>query len=103
MGEHLGNKAAEMVSLTEQMTELDKGSAAITKKVADAGQNVDAGKSKGGDLAAAQSADQANARKFNMLMTQFQATSQEYSMLNNTFSSAIKALGEALSSMARKQ
>ncbi len=103
MGEHLGNKAAEMVSLTEQMTELDKGSAKITADVKSAGENVDAGKSKGGDLAAAQSADQANARKFNMLMTQFQATSQEYSMLNNTFSSAIKALGEALSSMARKQ
>lgn len=38
-----------------------------------------------------------------MAMTQFQATSQEYSMLNNVFSTAIKALGESLSSMARKQ
>ena len=103
MGAHLGQKAAEMVKLTEQMTELDKGSEAITKNVADAGKNLDSGKNKGGELAGAQSADQANARKFNMLMTQFQATSQEYSMLNNTFSSAIKALGEALSSMARKQ
>ncbi len=36
-------------------------------------------------------------------MTEFQATSQEYSMLNNTFSTAIKALGESLGSMARKQ
>jgi len=103
MGEHLGNKAAEMVSLTEQMTALDKGSAKITQQVAAAGQKLDDGKSKGGELEGAKSADQANARKFNMLMTQFQATSQEYSMLNNTFSSAIKALGEALSSMARKQ
>ncbi|MDT9000934.1 hypothetical protein RQP53_16780 [Paucibacter sp. APW11] len=102
MGEHLGDKAAEMVSLSEQMTALDKESAGTTKAVADAGAKLDQG-GKGGALAGAQSQDQANARKFNQLMTQFQATSQEYGMLNNTYSSAIKALGEALSSMARKQ
>ena len=48
-------------------------------------------------------ANEQNAREFNETMTKFQATSQEYSMLNNVFSTAIKALGESLSSMARKQ
>jgi hypothetical protein len=75
MGKTLGEKAAKMVELSDKMSELQGG---------------------GGD-------DKENAKEFNMTMTQFQATSQEYSLLNNAFTTAIKALGEALSNMARKQ
>lgn len=83
MGNTLGDKAAEMVQLSNKMSELNKAHASIDKKDTQA--------------------NEANAREFNQTMTQFQATSQEYSMLNNVFSTAIKALGESLSSMARKQ
>lgn len=74
MGKTLGDKAGKMVELSQKMS---------------------ANSSSGNDKAKAQ--------EFNNDMTQFQATGQEYSMLNSVFSTAIKALGEALSAMARKQ
>jgi hypothetical protein len=80
MGKTLGEKAAKMVELSEEMS----------AKSAE-GANLEGDKAK------------QNANEFNQLMTKFQATGQEYSMLNNVFSTAIKALGESLSSMARKQ
>jgi hypothetical protein len=83
MGNTLGDKAAEMVRLSNKMSELNEAKGQISKDDTQA--------------------NEANAREFNQTMTQFQATSQEYSMLNNVFSTAIKALGESLSSMARKQ
>jgi len=76
MGRTLGEKASEMVALSKEMSSLQGNGS---------------------------SSDSQNAQQFNMDMTQFQATSQEYSILQNTFSTAIKSLGEALSSMARKQ
>jgi hypothetical protein len=104
MGEALGDKAAQMVSLSEQMTKLNATAKEGADKVSNlANAAADGDKKAGSQLAGAQTQDQANARAFNMAMTQFQATSQEYSMLNNVFSTAIKALGESLSSMARKQ
>lgn len=104
MGQALGDKAAQMVSLSEQMTALNAKAKDGSEAVQAAASNVKNDDSKSGAaLQGAQSADQQNARDFNMAMTQFQATSQEYSMLNNVFSTAIKALGESLSSMARKQ
>lgn len=78
MGQVLGEKAGRMVELSSEMSKLNK---------------------KTGNA----ETDKQNAADFNMKMTEFQATSQEYSMLNSTFSTAIKALGEALGSMARKQ
>ena len=83
MGQTLGDKAAEMVRLSNKMSELNEAKGSID---ADDTQ-----------------ANEQNAREFNETMTKFQATGQEYSMLNNVFSTAIKALGEALSTMARKQ
>lgn len=104
MGQALGDKAAQMVSLSEQMTKLNDTAKAGSEQTANLANDAAGGdKSAGTKLAGAQSKDQQNARDFNMAMTQFQATSQEYSMLNNVFSTAIKALGESLSSMARKQ
>ena len=83
MGKTLGDKAAEMVKLSNKMSELNEAKGNIDKDDTQANEQ--------------------NAREFNETMTKFQATSQEYSMLNNVFSTAIKALGEALSAMARKQ
>jgi hypothetical protein len=83
MGKTLGDKAAEMVRLSNKMSELNEAKGSIDQDD--------------------QQANEQNAREFNETMTKFQATSQEYSMLNNVFSTAIKALGEALSAMARKQ
>jgi uncharacterized protein YcfJ len=76
MGQTLGEKASQMVNLSQEMSNLQGN---------------------GG------SSDQQNAQLFNEDMTQFQATSQEYSILQNTFTTAIKSLGEALDGMARKQ
>jgi hypothetical protein len=75
MGTTLGQKAAEMVHLSKEMSDLQSSGS---------------------------SSDSANAQQFNMDMTEFQATSQEYGILQNTFTNAIKSLGDALSGMARK-
>lgn len=83
MGKVLGDKAAHMVELSQDMAELNG------KIQGASGSNKDQ--------------DTKNATAFNQKMTDFQATSQEYSILNNTFSTAIKAIGEAMGSMARKQ
>jgi len=105
MGQALGDKAAEMVELSQDMTDLNKKSVANADQIKQLSQASDGGKNKDATakLEGVRAEDQANAKEFNMKMTQFQATSQEYSMLNNVFSTAIKALGESLSSMARKQ
>lgn len=104
MGQALGEKAAQMVELSEKMTALNDTAKAGSEQTSNlANQAASGDQAAGTKLQGAQSKDQQNARDFNMAMTQFQATSQEYSMLNNVFSTAIKALGESLSSMARKQ
>lgn len=82
MGQALGNKAKEMVNLSQQINDASAAKA----------------KAKNGSEDQAKHADE-----FNKLMTQFQATSQEYNYLNSVFTTALKGLGEALSSMARKQ
>jgi hypothetical protein len=82
MGQALGNKAKEMVSLSQQIND-----ASAAKAQAKQGS----------------SEQEEQADKFNKLMTQFQATSQEYNYLNSVFTTALKGLGEALGTMARKQ
>jgi hypothetical protein len=82
MGSALGNKAKEMVNLSQQIND-----ASAAKSAAKAGSEE---QSKQAD-------------EFNKLMTQFQATSQEYNYLNSVFTTALKGLGEALGTMARKQ
>lgn len=97
MGKTLGQKASELVEMSAEMSALND----------ERGNKTDLGGLTGDAKKSAQteqaSKDADNAQQFNETMTKFQATSQEYSMLNNTFSTAIKALGEALGSMARKQ
>lgn len=78
MGEAAGNKAAKMVELSNKLSTLSSAG--------------------GGEKAQQQAAKEMNA-----VNAQFQATAQEYNMLQTAFSTAIKAIGEGLSAMARKQ
>ena len=77
MGEAAGNKAAKLVELSNKLTELSTA---------------------GGD----EEEQQAAAKEMNAVNAQFQATSQEFNMLQNAFSNAIKAIGEGMAAMARK-
>lgn len=82
MGKQLGNKAKEIVKLSNEINAAaevknDKSKTAKEQEIA--------------------------ASTFNQKMTEFQATSQEYGYMNSVFTTALKGLGEALSSMARKQ
>jgi hypothetical protein len=82
MGEIMGSKAADMVGLSKEMAKL----------------NTD-GKSIGKDDTQGQ---KDNAQQFSMVQAKFQAASQEYGILSNTFSNAIKSIGEGLTAMGRK-
>lgn len=82
MGSALGAKAKEMVNLSQQINQASEAKSQAKQGSAEQSEQAD---------------------KFNKLMTEFQATSQEYNYLNSVFTTALKGLGEALSSMARKQ
>ena len=77
MGSVMGDRAAKMVDLSKRMTETKTGG------------NSDA--------------QQKAAKEMQSLNAEFQATSQEFNLLQNTMSTALKAIGEAMSSVARKQ
>ena len=83
MGEVMGNKAKRMVELSKE----------IADKTTESGQ-ID----KDDQGAKAQAA--ADTQKLN---TEFQATGQEFNLLQTTFSTAIKTIGEGMASVARKQ
>jgi hypothetical protein len=91
MGEVLGNKASRMVQLSQQIQDLsDRSRAAAgdgTQPLDDAGR-------------AQQLLDAAESQRLN---TEFQATGQEFNLLQTTFSTAMKTLGEGMASVARKQ
>ena len=80
MGKAMGIQAARVVALSnaiaENATQIGKGDTKDDAKLAAIGQ---------------------------ALNTQFQAASQELSTTSNAFATAIKALGEANTTMARKQ
>lgn len=84
MGTALGDKAKEMVTLSNKISK------ASSEKTAAANGKDEAAK-------------EAAAGKFQELMMQFQATSQEFNYMQTTFSTALKGLGEGLASVARKQ
>ncbi len=75
MGNALGTKAAKLVELSHKLDQL-------------AGTSSD---------------DQQAAKEFQKTMAEFQAESQMFSMLSNAFSTGIKAIGEGMVSLARKQ
>ena len=85
MGAAAGDHAKRMVELSNKINDLSqKGKGIDTKS--------DAGKKEQADNAAETSAAQA----------EFQAEGQMFSMLQNSFSNAIKSLGEDLTTMAHK-
>lgn len=77
MGSSAGRHAAEMVNLSNKLDQL-------TQKSGNKDQ------------------DAANAQEATIVQTKFQAESQMFSMLQNTFSNAIKSIGEGMSTMGRK-
>ncbi len=80
MGTVMGEKASKMVELSQKI------------------QAQTAAKSEGSkedQMAAASEAQKLN--------TEFQATGQEFNLLQTTFSTAIKTMGEGMASIARKQ
>jgi hypothetical protein len=96
MGQIAGDKAAKMVGLSQEMSDLNaKGS-----QLADAGKGIDAKDTQA--VSANQSQQQQNAREFSIKQSEFQAASQEFSILQNTFSNALKSIGEGLTTMGRK-
>jgi len=74
MGNALGTKAAKLVELSNKL-----------------------------DGLAGKTDSQQDAKAFQKTMAQFQAESQLFSMLSNAFSTAIKSIGEGMTSLARKQ
>lgn len=75
MGNALGTKAAKLVELSQKLD----------------------------SLAGTSSDDQQAAKEFQKTMAQFQAESQLFSMMSNAFSTAVKSIGEGMTSLARKQ
>ena len=73
MGEAMGDRASKMVELSNKMGE------------------------------AAKKEGEKGAKEMQGISAQFQAVSQEFNLLSNTFSTAIKSLGEGVTTMARKQ
>lgn len=78
MGSTMGDRAAKMVKLSNDIANTTTGSKDPAKQ-------------------------QESAKQMQLLNAEFQATSQEFSLLQNAFSTAIKSIGEAMSSVARKQ
>ena len=84
MGKAAGDKAAKLVEFSNKLSDI-------------AGRNHD--DLKGDDLTKAQQQD---ARDQSEANAQFQTASQEFNMLQSTFSNAIKSIGEGITTMARK-
>ena len=85
MGKAAGEHAGKMVELSNKINDLSQKGKGVDA-------TTDAGKKEQADNAAETSATQA----------EFQAEGQMFSMLQNSFSNAIKSLGEGLTTMARK-
>jgi len=85
MGAAAGDHAKRMVELSNKINDLSSKGKGIDA-------SSDAGKKEQADNAAETSAAQA----------EFQAEGQMFSMLQNSFSNAIKSIGEGLTTMARK-
>ncbi len=89
MGDALGEQAGQLVKLSNT----------LSSEVATQNTATD---SSGNPTAQAEQQNEAAARQFNKDMTSFQAQSQQYSILQNTFTNALQSLGSALQGMARK-
>jgi hypothetical protein len=93
MGEALGKQADRMVALSDKMSaEMPAGNSGSSGT----------GGTPSNTTSGSPTSNNSQASQFNKDMTDFQAVSQQYSILQNTFSTALKGLGEALQGMARK-
>ncbi|MDO5624122.1 MAG: hypothetical protein Q4G71_05490 [Pseudomonadota bacterium] len=95
MGEVLGEKAAKMVELSQEVSAAAKEQKAAAQEMKDAkteDQKKDAGAS-----------DKKAAARMTEAQTELQGVSQEYKLLTETISTVIKGIGESLSTMGRKQ
>lgn len=81
MGNLLGKKAARLVELSNKLETLGNKSTGSNQKPAD---------------------EQKNAQEFQKVMSEFQAESQLFGMISQAASTAIKSVGEGMSSVARK-
>ncbi|MCK9689516.1 hypothetical protein [Scleromatobacter humisilvae] len=97
MGEVLGQQASDLVSLSNKMS-----SEVQTPSTQGTSTGAAAGGAGGSNAAVGTNSNNGDAKAFNKDMADFQALSQQYSILQNTFTTAIKSLGDALSGMARK-
>lgn len=84
MGTAIGDKAKSMVKLSAEIQELTAGATS--------------GKGLKNDMSKEDAAKEAQLKN-----TEFQATSQEFNLLQTTFSTAMKTLGEGMKSIASKQ
>ncbi len=91
MGAVLGQKASRMVELSQQIQDLSSRSRGATSD--GTAPPDDAGR-------AQQLLDAAESQRLN---TEFQATGQEFNLLQTTYSTAMKTLGEGMAAMARRQ
>ncbi|MEN4901932.1 hypothetical protein [Luteimonas sp. TWI1437] len=80
LGEMLGDRAAKMEKLMEKLNGLNEDLEGLEGE-----------------------AREENTREFQKTMTEFQAESQMFSIMSNTTSTALKAIGEGITSIARKQ
>lgn len=88
MGDVLGSKASRMVELSHEIQALSGAKTAPAPGATQADENTR-------NMEAASKSQQLN--------TEFQATGQEFNLLQTTFSTAMKTLGEGMASVARKQ
>lgn len=97
MGKSMGEKARSLVQLSDQIANLaGKSGATPTTGQGTDGAAGGTGTRTEGDKAEA-------AAQTQLLNAQFQATAQEFNLLQTTFSTAMKTIGEGMASVARKQ
>ncbi len=96
MGEALGDQASKLVTLSNKMSQ------EVQTPTDNSTNAAGGGASAGASATGGTSSNNGDAKQFNKDMADFQALSQQYSILQNTFTTAIKSLGDALSGMARK-
>jgi hypothetical protein len=101
MGGVLGQKASKMVELSNKMSTVSKEGNALSTQAKEASTMTDANAKKVAETKV-ENDQKTNASEFTKTQTELQAVSQEMSMLQSSFSNAIKSIGEALSQMGRK-
>jgi hypothetical protein len=101
MGSVLGQKASKMVELSNKMSSVSKEGTALSAQAKEASTMTDANAKKVAETKV-ENDQKTNASEFTKTQTELQAVSQELSMLQSSFSNAIKSIGEALSQMGRK-